>query len=227
MRVLHKAHKTRVLLRMAALSSFIFTLSTCDKEDDYRYPSVVTDYACLVTDASGQLHQLRLDNGSAYPITFTDEYRETHDRLPSYRTDTTYRVISVYELGSDNTAHIYSLGSTLSSIPFPLPDEEPLHRDPVYLQSIWLSGGYLNMVIEVKALDGQHSIGFVDTTPEGMNGKEFTFYHRVIKDVESYRQRLYGSIPLAPFGDSLQQGDTLRFVINTYDEGLKAIEYAM
>ena len=217
----------RALLRMAALSSFIFTLSTCDKEDDYRHPSVVTDYACLITDASGQAHQLRLDNGSAYPIVLTDEYREAHDRLPSYKADTTYRVISVYELDSDNTVHIYSLGSTLSSIPFPLPDGETLHRAPVYLQSTWLSGDYLNMVIEVKALNGQHSIGFVDTTPEGMHGKEFTFYHRVIKDVESYRQRLYGSIPLVPFSDSLQQGDTLRFVINTYDEGLKAVEYAM
>ena len=52
-----------------------------------------------------------------------------------------------------------------------------------------------------------------------MQGKEFTFYHRVIDDVESYRQKLYGSIPLAPFKESLGQGDTLRFVVNTYDEG--------
>jgi hypothetical protein len=60
-----------------------------------------------------------------------------------------------------------------------------------------------------------------------MNGKEFTFYHRVISDVESYRQKLYGSIPLTPFGNELQQGDTLRFVINTYDEGVTQREFVM
>ena len=83
------------------------------------------------------------------------------------------------------------------------------------------------MVIELKALNGQHSIGFIDTTPETMQGKEFTFYHRVISDVESYRQKLYGSIPLAPFSNALQEGDTLRFVINTYDEGITLREFVM
>ena len=56
-------------------------------------------------------------------------------------------------------------------------------------------------------------------------GKEFTFYHKVIDDVESYRQRLYGSIPLQPFDRELQVGDTLRFVIKTYDEGMKRREF--
>ena len=60
-----------------------------------------------------------------------------------------------------------------------------------------------------------------------MQGKEFTFYHRVISDVESYRQKLYGSIPLAPFSNALQEGDTLRFVINTYDEGITLREFVM
>ena len=81
------------------------------------------------------------------------------------------------------------------------------------------------MVIEIKALNGKHSIGFVDTTPDNMHGKEFTFYHQIISDVESYRQKLYGSIPLAPFNDALKQGDTLRFVINTYDKGLATYEF--
>ena len=193
--------------------------------DDYRYPSVVTDYACLVTDAAGEPSKLHLDNGCAYPIVYDDEYIEAHPQLPSYKADTAYRVVSIYELGSDSVARIYSLSRTVSDIPTPLRTGEQLHQDPAYLQSIWLSGGYLNMVIEIKALDGKHSIGFVDTTPEGMKGKEFTFYHKVIDDVESYRQRLYGSIPLQPFDRELQMGDTLRFVIRTYDEGMKRSEF--
>ena len=83
------------------------------------------------------------------------------------------------------------------------------------------------MVIELKALNGIHLIGFVDTTPKGMQGKEFTFYHDANGDIESYRRKLYASIPLASFAGELQQGDTLRFVINTYDDGITQVEFVM
>ena len=199
-------------------------LCSCEKaEEVYRYPSVVTDYACMLTDVSGQPDLLRLDNGYTYPISFVGD---AHNGSV-YKADTTYRIVSVYELGADNIAYIHSMAQTISHIPTPLRRGETLHQDPVYLQSCWLSGGYLNTVIELKALNGQHSIGFVDTTPTMMQGKEFTFYHRVISDVESYRQKLYGSIPLAPFVSDLQRGDTLRFVVNTYDEGVTLREFVM
>ena len=199
-------------------------LCSCEEVgDDYCYPSVITDYACLLTNTSGQPHLLRLDNGSVYPITFADEA----DKKSVYKADTTYRIISIYELGADSIALIHAMTNTVSHIPTPLRSGETLHQDPAYLESCWLSGGYLNMVIELKALDGKHNIGFIDTTPTAMKGKEFTFYHRIISDVEAYRQKLYGSIPLKPFNEELQQGDTLRFVINTYNEGVIVREFVM
>lgn len=200
-------------------------LSSCEDatDDDYRYPSVRTDFACIATDDKGKIEYLLLDDGSSYPVHLTQDFLEAYDDEPTYKRDTLYRLLSVYELVStgqnDTVADLYALGNIISQVPTRLREDEELHQDPVYLQSIWLSGGYLNFVLEVKALNGKHSIGFVDTTPETMQGKEFTFYHRVIDDVESYRQKLYGSIPLAPFKESLGQGDTLRFVVNTYDEG--------
>ena len=203
-------------------------LCSCeDVGNDYRYPSVITDYACIITDAYGSPESLLLDNGLEYQIAFSDEYRNTHEQLPTYKADTTYRVISIYELGTDSVAHIYSMAETVSNIPTPLRNGEILHQDPVYLQSCWQSGGYLNMVIELKALKGEHHIGFVDTTLEGMHGKEFTFYHNANNDIESYRQKLYASIPLAPFKNNLQQGDTLRIVVNTYDKGVIQQEFVM
>lgn len=206
-------------------------LSSCEDatDDDYRYPSVRTDFACIATDDKGKIEQLLLDDGSSYPVHLTQDFLEAYDDEPTYKRDTLYRLLSVYELVStgqnDTVADLYALGNIISQVPTPLREDEELYQDPVYLQSIWLSGGYLNFVLEVKALNGKHSIGFVDTTPETMQGKEFTFYHRVIDDVESYRQKLYGSIPLAPFKESLGQGDTLRFVVNTYDEGNTVYTY--
>lgn len=206
-------------------------LSSCEDatDDDYRYPSVRTDFACITTDDKGKIEHLLLDDGSSYPVHLTQDFLEAYDDEPTYKRDTLYRLLSVYELVStgqnDTVADLYALGNIISQVPTPLREDEELHQDPVYLQSIWLSGGYLNFVLEVKALNGKHSIGFVDTTPETMQGKEFTFYHRVIDDVESYRQKLYGSIPLVPFKESLGQGDTLRFVVNTYDEGNTVYTY--
>lgn len=206
-------------------------LSSCEDatDDDYRYPSVRTDFACIATDGKGKIEHLLLDDGSSYPVHLTQDFLEAYDDEPTYKRDTLYRLLSVYELVStgqnDTVADLYALGNIISQVPTPLREDEELHQDPVYLQSIWLSGDYLNFVLEVKALNGKHSIGFVDTTPETMQGKEFTFYHRVIDDVESYRQKLYGSIPLAPFKESLGQGDTLRFVVNTYDEGNTVYTY--
>lgn len=204
-------------------------LCSCeDASENYRYPSVVTDYVCIVTDKSKQPKTLCLDNGCSYPITLTDEYREAYgQQLPSHKADTVYRVISIFELNADSTAHVYSMAQTISTIPTPLRNTETLHQDPAYLESCWLSGGYLNLVIELKALNGKHSIDFIDTTPETMHGKEFTFYHRTISDIESYRQKLYASIPLMPCKDALQQGDTLRFVINTYDKGITEVEFLL
>lgn len=206
-------------------------LCSCEQAgDDYRYPSVVTDYACLITDSHGYAEQLLLDNGHCYSVSLTDDLLEQNDGVrPFFKADTINRVICAYELvptaETDTVAHLYAVSSTNSYLPTPLPEGEKMHQSPVYLQSIWMSGGYLNMVLEIKALNGQHSVGYVDTTPEGMHGKEFTFYHKVISDVESYRQNFYGSIPLAPFSKELQQGDTLRFVVNTYDEGNTSHEF--
>lgn len=199
-------------------------LCSCeDIGDDYRYPSVITDYVSLSTDDDGEPLSLHLDNGSTYPIIFTEEYNEAHSTLPTYKADTLYRVISIYELGDDSVAYIYSMTQTISIIPTPLRDGEILCQSPVYLQSQWLSGGYLNMVIEIKGLNGrEHRIGFVDTTPQYMQGKEITFYHDAGNDIESYRQKLHVSIPI-----DLQQGDTLRFVVNLYEKGVTTLEYAL
>lgn len=216
--------------RVIYLLLLLVLICSCEESgDDYRYPSVRTDFACIITDSKGKIERMLLDDGSSYPVHLTQDFLEAYDDEPTYKRDTLYRLISVYELvgteQNDTIADLYALGSIVSSVPIRLPEGEDLVQAPVYLQSIWLSGGYLNFVLEVKALNGKHSIAFIDTTPEGMHGKEFTFYHRVIDDVESYRQKLHGSIPLAPFKEALGQGDTLRFVVNTYDEGMKRCEY--
>lgn len=213
-------------MKKAAYLIFLILALLCsceDAADNYRYPSVITDYACLVTNAHKEPSLLYLDNGLAYPIAFTDEYYEAYGQLPVYKADTVYRIVTSYELGADSVARAHAILQTVSIVPTPLRVGETLHQDPAYLQSCWMSGGYLNMVIELKSLDGKHYIGFVDTTPTGMQGKEITFYHQS-EDIESHRKKLYASIPL---DKSLQKGDTVRLVINLYDDGITRREFVL
>lgn len=220
---------------LSNLLTILLALSTtsCEKDDrDHRYPSALTDYACLITNASGTAHRLCLDNGTTYPIALTNEfYSQYEGRETTFIPDTLYRVISIYEpdvtTDGDSVAYIYAISEIVSVIPTPMGKNEKLHQDPVYLQSIWISGGYLNIILEIKALNGRHQIGFVDTTPKSMNGKEFTFYHHIEDDVESYRQKLYASIPLYPFKESLTEKDTLRFAVNLYDKGHTIYKFIM
>lgn len=206
--------------KLLTLLPILALLCCCEGGDDFRYPSVLTDFACLVTDAEGLPEALVLDNGESYAVAFAGEQGERH-----YSPDSTYRVVSIYELEPEDIAKVYSMSSVFSPIPTPLLRGETLRQDSVYLQSCWLSGGYLNMVIEMKALDIQHNVDFIDTTPPGMHGKEFTFYHDACGDIESYRQKLLASIPLAPF--ELKKGDTVRLVINLYKKGITRWEFVM
>lgn len=215
------------------LFSILALLCSCEKgNDDYRYPSVVTDFVCLTTDATGHLDELHTDHGGRYTLHLTDELLSHNDyQPPTYRRDTVYRAIGVYEpvatAGGDTVAHLYSVGNVTSASPTPLRTGETMHQAPVYLQSCWLSGNYLNMVIEIKGLDmSRHRIGFVDTTPHLMWGQEITFYHEDLGDEEAYRHKLYASIPLHPLAQLLP-GSTVRLVINTYDEGMVEYEFRM
>lgn len=224
----------RGLGRGLLLFPILTLLCSCEKgNDDYRYPSVVTDFVCLTTDAAGHLDELHTDRGNRYALHLSDELLEHFDHQPpTYRRDTLYRAIGVYEpvatTEGDTVAHLYSVGNVLSALPTPLRRGETMHQDPVYLQSCWLSGGYLNLIIEIKGLDmSRHTVGFVDTTPLLMRGQEITFYHHTRDDEQAYRQKLYASIPLHPLAHLLPAGSTLRLVINTYDEGMVVYEFSI
>ena len=78
-------HKTYMNKLTSLTLPILALLCSCENDaDNYRYPSVITDYTCLTIDAHGEPKQLRLDNGLAYPIAFTDEYYEAYGQLPTY-----------------------------------------------------------------------------------------------------------------------------------------------
>ena len=115
------------------------------KEEDYVYPNVVTEFIGVQTDHEGTISQLVADNGTVYPVL-------QRDGLGGLVADTLYRTVSIYEPivqeeGKETAAQLYSCQLVLSMDPVAeAAFKGNIKTDPVDIQSIWLSGNYVNMI---------------------------------------------------------------------------------
>lgn len=202
---------------LIGLFLLICSLSGC-KKDDYVYPPVITEILCARTNASGSVSSLVTDRGKLYDAL-------NGNILKGLSKDSVYRVYCVYELSSEvpNGVNLYSFQLILSPDPvkanrFP----GGIKTDPLKPVSVWLSGGYINLSLDVNARDlRKHRFHFVDGgTKELFDHKvwELTLYHDQGGDPEDYFQPIYLSVPLRNY--DIISGDEISFKINTF-EGIR------
>lgn len=203
---------------------FLFTaslLSACS-EEEYVYPDVITEIVCLKTDAQGSGYQLLTDNGKTMEIPVGQ--RPSNKLTP----DSLYRVISKYVPKGDE-ADVYVLQSVNASLPVPQTEFENIYTDAVTIQSIWRSGDYLNMILQVMVKDQNHQFAFIDNgiTPheEGKQTLSITLFHNRNNDVEGFYRKAYLSIPLWHYKNQLNKGDLIQLHLNTYEEGMTSRTY--
>lgn len=211
----------KVFRKIIPLFFATLLLEACGKEEEYTYPDLVTEIACLQTDSEGNGHQLLTDQGRIWRI---PEQQQPTKLTP----DSVYRVLSRYApaASSDDKqeADIYQLQSTISPLPLPESDYENIHTDPVSIQSIWRSGDYLNLILKVMIKEGEHELAFIDNGISiGENNTRtltLTLYHDRKDDVEGFYRKAYLSVPLWPYQNLLTSGDLITFRLNTYEEGM-------
>lgn len=95
-----------------------------------------------------------------------------------------------------------------------------LNHDRIWLQSTWVSGGYLNMIIEVEYLEGGHHMELTrnkDTAP----GDLYFFYSRE-DDPPGYRQKMYLSFSLETLLEDEEPIDTIQLHLHTH-EGIRVM----
>lgn len=200
----------------------LIILAAC-KEDDYVYPPAITEILSAQTDETGTISRLIPDKGEPLSV-------ENGDRFSGLVPDSLYRMIGVYEVanGADESsaAYIYSIQQVISYNPVSIPADE-LKTDPVTIQSIWRSGNYINLILQVKSHTGAHVFRFVEnsfiSTSMGFV-LSLSLYHDKGDDIEAYTQRAYLSVPLTKYEGMLKKGDTILFAVNTYKEGLKTYQ---
>ena len=197
-------------------------LLTACGEDEYVYPDLITELSCLTTDAKGFGTQIITDEGKTWNL-------KEGNRPNKLTPDSTYRVVSRYAPIDDTHATAYSFWKIISPIPQPENMYETIHTDPVSIQSIWRSGDYLNLILQIKVKDKQHELSFIDNgivaNEDGTQTLTLTLFHDRKDDVEGFDEKHYLSVPLWHYQDKLNQGDQIVINLNTYKEGMISRTY--
>lgn len=209
-------------MKKLVILSFILPLllSSCS-DDDYVYPNVLTDMIDLKTDDTGTGRYLITDEGTEWNI-------QARAGLDGLVPDTTYRTVTMYAPLTDSdttekTAMLYNTQLVISPIPLPEEKFKELKTDPVAIQSLWRGGNYLNMILLVKVKDQSHGYHFIENKLEEKDGEKtlyLTLYHDRNNDIEGFDRKVYLSIPLWAYANTLRKGDKIVFNINTYKEGM-------
>ena len=206
----------KLLLKRYFILFAVMLLTACG-EEEYVFPDLITEMSCLRTDSKGFGTQIITDEGTIWHL-------QEGSRPDSLTTDSLYRVVSRFAPVADSEAVAYSFWEVISPPPKPENEYGSIHMDPVSIQSIWRSGDYLNMVLQVKVKDQEHELSFIDngvvTNTDGSQTLTLSLFHDRKNDVEGFDQKFYLSVPLWHYQGKLNKGDAIVFQLYTYKEGM-------
>lgn len=181
------------------------TLLVACSEDEFIYPSVLTDVALLKTDAEKRVVSLILDDGRNYGIT-NEDFKTTHAN--SY-----LRALATYLITDSTHAKLYSATSVAV-----LHDSTAVQqRDAVAALSVWQSGGFINMHLQPKTQGkiSLHYWGFgIDSIAD--HHHYLSLHHAQNADPVSYSTDVYASLQLSQVDKILVAGDTVSMTIETF-----------
>lgn len=206
----------KLLLKRYFILFAVVLLTACG-EEEYVFPDLITEMSCLRTDSKGFGTQIITDEGTIWHL-------QEESRPDSLTADSLYRVVSRFAPVADSEAVAYSFWKVISPLPKPENEYGSIHMDPVSIQSIWRSGDYLNMVLQVKVKDQEHELSFIDngvvTNTDGSHTLTLSLFHDRKNDVEGFDQKFYLSVPLWHYQEKLNKGDAIVFQLYTYKEGM-------
>ena len=206
----------KLLLKRYFILFAVVLLTACG-EEEYVFPDLITEMSCLRTDSKGFGTQIITDEGTIWHL-------QEGSRPDSLTADSLYRVVSRFAPVADSEAVAYSFWKVISPLPKPENKYGSIHMDPVSIQSIWRSGDFLNMVLQVMVKDKEHELSFIDngitSNTNDTQTLHLTLSHHRKDDVEGFMQKYYLSVPLWHYEGKLNKGDTIVFELYTYKEGM-------
>lgn len=103
---------------------------------------------------------------------------------------------------------------------------EHYHKDPVKIQSVWVAGNYLNMILEVEYHSKAHLIGLFRDMASSTT--DLYFSHSVHEDPPGYPKKLYASFSLQALKPSITNTSPtpFRLFIETH-QGLREFAFEL
>lgn len=191
--------KSTLLALLIAL--LLLQAAGCEKEPK-RMDDYFMEFATVKKEGAG--YRFLLDNG-----------RLLIPRETDYTGNEGQRVILNYVPWQGDTVKINYISDIFTDIVQSDGFPERYKNDPVKIQSVWVGGDYLNMIIEVEYHSKAHKVAlFRDLSSPTV---DLWFSHSREDDPPGYPQMMYASFLLSSL--RTQSGDSVPFrvFIQTYD----------
>lgn len=181
------------------------------EEEPQRLDDYFVDFATV--KKSDNAYRFQLDN-----------QRLLIPRETDYSGQEGQRVVLNYVPLKGDTVKIYAVRNILTGAVQSEGFPGKLVRDPVKIQSIWVGGDYLNMIIEAECHSEPHRVALLrDITSPTV---DLFFSHSRENDPPGYPQIMYASFLLSSLRIEKPSPVSFRLFIQTYD-GLREISFVL
>lgn len=199
-------------IRKILITVLLFTLLGCDKEFE-RLDNYLVDFATVLKQGSNFLFQL--DDGKVLtPQGSFNLNADTGDRVLLNWVPSNDNIVKINRATPIFTAKIQNEG---------YPSQYENH--PVKIQSVWVSGIYLNMIFEIEYKSIPHSIEILRDMESPT--VDLYFVHTTNNDPRGYPQIMYASFLLSSILDTNNTTETLfNLYINT-NNGMRSYQFTL
>ena len=191
------------MMKQKKIISFIvalFFVLACEKETE-RMEDFFVDFA-TVTQLSSQI-AFKLDNNRLLIPKETGSYEGQEGQ----------RVILNYTLLSGDAIKVNQISDIHTDKIKEAAEIDFFEKDPVKIQSIWVSGDYLNFIIEIEYFSQMHKIGVVRNSSQSLS--DLYFVHSREDDPPGYAKKMYASFLLTPLKSVSNVVDEFKLHIET------------
>jgi hypothetical protein len=189
---------------------------SCNDDDDEDYPSLITELAMARADNQGLMTSFTTDDGIIYHVNNEIKGMTANSRIRA--------LISYLKTDAPDGApaeNSFAIVYQAKAVPvfWDWTTEEPMRRDPTGIQSVWVSGGFVNLHLTPKTQGGKQAWGFtrdsVTTNVLGTTTHHLSLYHHQLEDATAYTTDLYACISLDSI-PALAAQDSIRLTVNTF-----------
>lgn len=192
---------------LSAILVFLFAIS-CEKETK-RMDDFWVEFATVIKSESKTV--FRLDNFKTL----------VPKELKDYSGKDGQRVVLNFTPLHGDTVKINSISNVITGTIQETHTQDNIVQNPLKIQSVWVGGNYLNMILEIEFYEKNHNFALYRNTAS--NGIQLYFSHNTNQDPRGYAKKIYLSFSLSSIQSAQNSPTPFQLFINTHT-GLRVFD---